>query len=773
MLHIVSATVREGDGSAARRRPALAPVLSPKFSLPRAPAAAVRRAGLTNRLGTVDGPAVVAISAPVGYGKTTLLGEWADEVPGATYVALERHDDDPVSLLASLATALGHVEPVDPTVTRLLSEPGHALQSTLLPRLVESLWVRRTPTVLMIDDADHLRAQASLDVIASLMLHLPPSMRLAVASRHRLPLPWARLEVAGRLLELDAQALALDASDAAAMAEAMGVPTSSEWVASLVDQTEGWPAAIYLGLRAVGSTLAQGRSEDELRGTERSLAAYMRSELIEPLDEDSQRWLLRSSVLETMTGPLCDAAVGTTGSLARLREFEDRNMLVVPLDRHRQAYRYHRLLRDMLRDELEVRDPGAAAEVAARAAAWCAGNDDHRNAIEYAYTAGDMDLVARLVIGQVFPMHWTGRMATLSQWLDWFDRDGERERRAALAVMAGWVYALDGQATATRKWLASAERSQDGGPMPDGSAKEAWLALLRGFTAPRSLASLVADGRTGLEGIGDESPFRQTALILAGLADIAAGAIDTADERMAEAEALSEARSAIPGIALALGERALIAFARGDVSAARRWVDRGLMLVDSAGLGDYAASGLLHAMATRSALAAGSPSGAREAIARVNRLRTGVTAAVPIIALQMRCETIRACIALGDASAARALLLEARDILRQFPDLGTLAREVAVLERDVDSIRTGSAGPWSLTAAELRLLAYLPTHLSFREIAERLYVSPHTVKSQAMAVYGKLGVSSRRGAIESGVEAGLLDAAAIRMPEALAGSADT
>ena len=123
------------------------------------------------------------MSAPVGYGKTTLLGEWADEVPGATYVALERHDDDPVSLLASLATALGHVEPVDPTVTRLLSEPGHALQSTLLPRLVESLWVRRTPTVLMIDDADHLRAQASLDVIASLMLHLPPSMRLAVASR--------------------------------------------------------------------------------------------------------------------------------------------------------------------------------------------------------------------------------------------------------------------------------------------------------------------------------------------------------------------------------------------------------------------------------------------------------------------------------------------------------------------------------------------------------------------------------------------------------------
>ena len=130
----------------------------------------------------------------------------------------------------------------------------------------------------------------------------------------------------------------------------------------------------------------------------------------------------------------------------------------------------------------------------------------------------------------------------------------------------------------------------------------------------------------------------------------------------------------------------------------------------------------------------------------------------------MRFETIRACLILRETSAARTLLLEVRDILRQCPDLGTLVDEAAELERAVESMRATSAGPWALTTAELRLLSYLPTHLTFREIAERCSVSEHTIKSQAMAVYGKLGVTSRRGAIEQAVEAGLLDAAVLRMP---------
>ena len=383
--------------------------------------------------------------------------------------------------------------------------------------------------------------------------------------------------------------------------------------------------------------------------------------------------------------------------------------------------------------------------------------------MDYAYASGDMDLVARLVLAYTFPLHWSGRIATVGRWLDWFDRDGERERRAALAVLAGWVHAMEGRTREARRWLTSAEQSADDGPMPDGATKASWVAVLRGYMAPAGLETLASDARIALAGIPDESPFRQGALILGGFAAIAAGTPEAADALFAEAVPVAEARRAIPGLSLALGERALIALGRGDVAAATRHVESGLAVVRDAGMDEFVASMTLHAAAARVALANGSPSEARLAIARVNRMRPIATAALPIPSLQMRFATIRACIVLGEASAARTLLLEVKDILRQCPDLGVLVDEAAELDRAVQSMRATSAGPWALTTAELRLLAYLPTHLTFREIADRLYVSTHTVKSQAMAIYGKLGVSSRRGAIEQAVEAGLLDATVIRM----------
>ena len=381
--------------------------------------------------------------------------------------------------------------------------------------------------------------------------------------------------------------------------------------------------------------------------------------------------------------------------------------------------------------------------------------------------------LALLVMTYTFPMHWSGRNATIAHWLDWFDRDGERERRPALAIIAAWIHAMEGRTPEARRWLAIAERSPDRSPMPDGASRESWIAVLRGCMAPAGMDALMSDARLGLAGIAPESPFRQTALILGAFADMAAGSLDTADELLAEAADVSEARSAVPGLALALGERAIIALARGDGAAAGRYVDRGLALVHDAGMEDEVLTMTLHAVSARTALAKGSPSEARLAIARVNRMRPRVTAILPVPALQMRFEAIRACIVLREAAAARALLVEVRAILRECPDLGALVQEASELERSVESMRETAAGPWTLTTAELRLLAYLPTHLSFREIAERLFVSPHTIKSQAMSVYGKLGASSRREAIEQAVEAGLLDASAIRMPTLAVASTPT
>ncbi len=764
MLPAMATRIEEEDSGVATRPPARAPTLSSKFALPTAPAVMVARPRLTEVLSGADGPAIVSIVAPAGYGKTTLLRQWADHLSPVGYIALEDRDNDPVELISGIASALDRVEPLDPALLRSFASPGRSLESTLLPGLVEAIWARRTSTVLMLDDVQHLDAPVSLDVIAFLMLRLPPTLRLVVAARRTLPLPYARLRPTGHLLELGPQELALDDVDAQGLARALGVQVSPEQVAGLLTRTEGWPVATYLGLRFWGSARAEDPGVEELRGTEASIADYMRSELLEPLDAETRTWLRRSSVLDTMSGPLCDAALGTTGSLALLRRMERDNLFVVALDGHRVAYRYHRLFRDLLRDELDEHEPTASAEMSARAATWCAENGERERAVEYAHASGDMDLVARFVLAYTFPMHWSGRISTVGRWLDWFDRDGERERHVALAVLAGWVHAMEGRRHEARRWLRTAEQSADRGPMPDGASQGSWIALLRGFMAPAGVETLASDARIGLAGTPGESPFRQTALILGGFAAIVAGAPDAADALLEEAVALADARHAVPGHALALGERALIALGRGDTTAATIHVESGLRLVRDAGMEEFVASGTLHAAAARVALANGSPSEARLAIARVNRMRPLATAALPVPSLQMRFETIRACIALGEASAARALLLEVKDILRQCPGLGALVDEANELDGAVGSMRAMSAGPWALTAAELRLLAYLPTHLTFREIAERLYVSTHTVKSQAMAIYGKLGVSSRRGAIEKAVEAGLLDSAIIRLP---------
>ena len=203
-----------GGDRAATRRGALAPPATWKFALPSAPAPLVPSARLTDRLITADGHAVVSIVAPAGYGKTTLLSQWADRLPDEVYVALDVGDNDPVVLLQYIATALDRVEPLDPALLRLLASPGPSIEATLLPGLLEAIWARRKPTVLMLDDVHLLSEPAALLVVSSLMLHLPPSLRLALAARHAVPLPFSRLRVSGHLLELGARDLALDAESA-------------------------------------------------------------------------------------------------------------------------------------------------------------------------------------------------------------------------------------------------------------------------------------------------------------------------------------------------------------------------------------------------------------------------------------------------------------------------------------------------------------------------------------------------------------------------------
>jgi LuxR family maltose regulon positive regulatory protein len=267
-----------------------------------------------------------------------------------------------------------------------------------------------------------------------------------------------------------------------------------------------------------------------------------------------------------------------------------------------------------------------------------------------------------------------------------------------------------------------------------------------------------ADAEVAAAGLAPGSPWWATALLLQGIAAALAGETDRADPILAHAAEVATHLGALPAASSALTQRALVAIARDDWMEAETLAGRALELARIGQLDDYEMSPLLHAVAARTALRRGEVARAQEDLARAMRQRSLLTAAVPYRAVQTRLELARVHLALTDVASARILLREARYVLQQRPDLGTLPGQTVRLQSKLDSLRETTTSAATLTNAELRLLPLLSTHLTFREMAERLYLSPHTVKSHALSVYRKLGVSSRSQAIQHAQLTGLLGA---------------
>ena len=317
----------------------------------------------------------MSVVAPAGFGKTTLLGHLAErDERSFAPVALDERDNDPVVLLRYVAGALDRVTHVPRSVFEALSTPGRSIWSICIPRVCAALSTATDPLVLVLDDLHFVSDSTSLDAVAALLAHVPEGSQIVVASREAPPLPLARLRAQGRVHEIGADELRLNAEEAAALLRHASVDLDESAVSELTARTEGWPAGLYLAalsLRADGSEAEGART---FRGDDRFVADYLHFELLSRLTADDVRFLTRSSVLDRMCGGLCDAVLGRQDSATVLESLERSNRFVVPLDRRRTWYRYHHLFRDLLRSELERREPGIAPELQRRAMAWCEAN---------------------------------------------------------------------------------------------------------------------------------------------------------------------------------------------------------------------------------------------------------------------------------------------------------------------------------------------------------------------------------------------------------------
>jgi LuxR family maltose regulon positive regulatory protein len=264
-----------------------------------------------------------------------------------------------------------------------------------------------------------------------------------------------------------------------------------------------------------------------------------------------------------------------------------------------------------------------------------------------------------------------------------------------------------------------------------------------------------ADAELGGQGLADASPLQGSAFFLEGLADLLDGESDAADAAFARAAEAGRRTGWFPIVAPALAERAVIAIENHDRPAAAALADEALTIIETHNLDDYLESMIVYAVAAHTATDRGDIAAAKDFVTRASRLRPLCTYAAPFSA-QFLIQLASAHLGLADAAGARAVLRQVRDILAKRPDLGRVPEHAARLQAMTDAVTEASFGGSSLSVAELRLLPYLTTHLTLREIADRMHVSRNTIKSHSLSIYRKLGVSSRNAAIRCAQETGLL-----------------
>jgi LuxR family transcriptional regulator, maltose regulon positive regulatory protein len=733
-------------------------LMEAKLSAPPIRAGTVAKTDVIARLRSSRLPFATVI-APAGYGKTTLLAGWAEEDPRPfAWVSLDGLDDDGVPFLRHIAAALHRVQPVAPEVFAALSGPGASIWSTGVPRVGSALAALKRPMVLVLDDLHAVGNPSCLDVLATLCEYVPSGSQIAVASREEPALPVARWRARGWLHEIGAGDLRLDEQEADGLLRGAGVELDSAEITDLTEQTEGWPAGLYLAALSLQAGAPSPARAETFTGDDRLVAEYFRFELLSRLPKTEARFLTHTSVLDQMCGGLCDAVLQTTRSAHTLQSLERSNRFVVPLDRRGEWYRYHHLFGQLLRNELERSDPEAVAVLNRRAMAWCIANNLAEAAVGYGHAAGETAIVAGLVDQLALPVYYDGRMATLDEWLGWFD-DDDLVRYPALAVYGAWVRTLTGRPAEAQRWLALAEGATSTIPLSDGSATIVpWVANLRAFMMPDGVERALADAHLALEQFAPESGWRASALLIRGVAHGLLGATDLARADLTAAVDTGLASGAVEDAFTAHAELAFLAMQQARWGEAVRHGRQAQAIIEEAGLGDYGTSAIAHVVVARVALHEGRQTDARAALTRAHRLRPLLDHGLPWLTIQIGLELTRAHLALAEAAAARTVFTETEQVLERRPDLGSLAHEVEELRERV-AATSSPAGAWamSLTAAELRLLPYLATHLTFVEIGQRLYLSQNTVKTQANSIYRKLGASSRSAAIKRAVQVGLLE----------------
>jgi LuxR family maltose regulon positive regulatory protein len=749
--------------NAVREAAARAVLLATKLHVPAIEAPLVHRAALLDALSAGRHRKLTLLSAPAGWGKTTLLAQWAvgageDERFG--WLSLDPSDNDPVWFWMYVVAALQKISPgVGIRAVELLAMGTDPVQ-VVLPTLLNDLDTIASPMVLILDDYHLVVSGAVHEQLAFFISRMPGNLHLVLATRSDPMLPLARLRASGELAEVRTDDLRFGAIEADHLLnDVLGLDLAHADIQLLHQRTEGWAAGLYLAALSLAGRADTAAFIRTFAGDNRHIVDYLMAEVLDGQPPHLRSFLLRTSILGRLSGALCDAMLQTSGSASVLAKIERENLFVVPLDTSRHWYRYHQLFGELLRTELRRSEPDLVADLHRRAACWFETEGLIDEAVRHLVAGGDIARSADLIAADWVSEFNGGGVSTVSTLLDLLPEETVLQD-PRLSVARAWISLSVGQLDDAAEWIEAVE-TRSAADTANGGVISAQVVVLRAvhsFKTAEVAAALETSRQAITLDLGDAPLGRSSAYCIYGSALYFSGNTDEAQAAFRRAVELAEKVGDRRARIYALGHLALISAEHGQLAEAECQIRRASGSSRDLADAEHLVDGMV-SLATAELLAVRGDAAAAVAAAdmAVKSARQGGATLEVAKTLLVRAEIFEH---LGDHQTAKAILEEVGTLVRGCADAGIASRLLASAERSAGVAVTrrneGSTVGEELTPKELEVLRLLATRLSRREIGARLYVSLNTVKTHQRAVYRKLRVEHRGAAVTRARELGLL-----------------
>ncbi len=733
-----------------------------RLSPPRSHDGALGRERLIGRLDRAAGP-VVVVTAGAGFGKSTLLSRWVDRLHCPTaWLSLDVGDNDSIRLLRGVMAALDTVFP-DMGLPDIARDARPGTTSRTLALLGDRLRSAES-FVLVLDDVhlitDH-EAAALLDDVVEL---IPDGSRVVLSGRSEPPVRTARLQLAGNVDSVGPADLLFTADEASAVLDEFDDRLVLSERRALVDQLDGWPAGVQfvvLGLRRA----TDGATSDPLLTSSDLLTKYFQQEFLRALPHAERQFLIRTSVLERLSGELCDHVLDHPGSAERLDELvRSGNVFVIPSG-NTGVYRYHPLFADMLLTELRRLAPELEIPLRRRAIAWHSNHGEWNAAVDQALaSSGRFDAPAE-IFKHLLPALSTGEVASVGRWLRHFDA-AESRSNALLAITAAWHAIFSNQSGEIERWLRMAEQAHFDGPLPDGTIDvPTAVASVRVLASQSGVIDTIANARIVRNaGIGG-GPWRSVAVMNEAIALQLSGMIDDVRPLLEVAE--FDTRGFTAAHAVTVAHLGLDALYRRDDAHGTSLVRNAVDEVVGSGLRELPHVAIVFAAQALTEARAGALAASREASNHVEYLLSTLDTVHVRSRIHHHLILADAALVRGETDSALRLLRYAQKRLPTEPDAIVLHRWA---ERIAPRCSNDHDPAVKLTPAERRVLEQLATHRTLSEIGDHLFVSRNTVKTHTVSIYRKLLVSGRSEAVTRAIELELLDTGGYDDARAVAGN---